>query len=417
MKKIGITMLILSASAFGEMITLDEMLNTLDRTSYQNEVYKTQKQIDTNKEKVYKKDNYNGVSTSVTSKYNDDEQAFVTTGLVKYGDFYVDAQRNNADKDKKDEATFGFEKSVKDLIFSKNKNNLEKLNITKEINRLQYKGNLETQKLSLIALYRDYRSDELELKIRENGLKNLNKELEILSKSYNLGATQQIELRTLQYNIKNQELEIETLKNSLAKMKNRFFYDFGIDVGNRELEAIHIEGINLEKYISQVGTRSLSLLDLEKQVTEKNLKYLNYDDKMPELSLGVEHNTRYNENRLTAKVSKDLFYFNSELENEKENLKSQEIVFSQKENEIRAERLKIWNTLYSYEKSYEVNANKAELEKAKYEIKRLEYRVGKSGYIDVMDSFNDYLEYEIARDKAKNTLNSYVYEIMVRGEK
>ena len=33
------------------------------------------------------------------------------------------------------------------------------------------------------------------------------------------------------------------------------------------------------------------------------------------------------------------------------------------------------------------------------------------------DKFNSYINYEVAKEKAKNNLNGYIYEIMIRGEK
>lgn len=143
---------------------------------------------------------------------------------------------------------------------------------------------------------------------------------------------------------------------------------------------------------------------------------MKYDDKMPDLSLGLERDTKVNENRVVLKISKPLFYYNANLENEKTSYEQQKILLNQKIEENSAEKLKIESTYTNYIKEYEVLKNKALLEKNKYEIKKLEYSLGKINYLEVMESFDDYLEYEVSREKAKNILNSYVYEIMVRGE-
>ena len=52
-----------------------------------------------------------------------------------------------------------------------------------------------------------------------------------------------------------------------------------------------------------------------------------------------------------------------------------------------------------------------------YNIKKLEYSLGKVDYVEVMEYFNSYINYEVAKEKAKNNLNEYIYEIMIRGEK
>ncbi|WP_462428015.1 TolC family protein, partial [Fusobacterium varium] len=122
------------------------------------------------------------------------------------------------------------------------------------------------------------------------------------------------------------------------------------------------------------------------------------------------------ENRVVAKFSKKLFDFNLDLEEEKNSLLEQDVTLKQKIDENEAEKLQAMNNYYNYLKEYEVNKNKAELELSKYNIRKLEYNLGKVNYIDVMESFDDYLDYEVAKEKAINTLNGYIYEIMVRGE-
>ena len=140
---------------------------------------------------------------------------------------------------------------------------------------------------------------------------------------------------------------------------------------------------------------------------------------MPELSLGlerVEKGAGEGENRVVLKISKPLFYYDAALENEQTSFKQQEILLQQKIDENAAEKLKIQSSYSNYKKEYEVLKNKTALEKNKYEIKKLEYSLGKIDYLEVMESFDDYMEYEVSQEKAKNILNSYVYEIMVRGE-
>ena len=144
---------------------------------------------------------------------------------------------------------------------------------------------------------------------------------------------------------------------------------------------------------------------------------MNYDNTMPDITLGVEHSNKYDENRVVLKFSKKLFDLNIDLENEKANLLQQEINLQQKINEREGEKLTILNNYENYLKEYEVNKNNSELELFKYNIKKLEYSLGKVDYVEVMEYFNSYINYEVAKEKAKNNLNGYIYEIMIRGEK
>ncbi|MGN0943948.1 TolC family protein [Fusobacterium varium] len=401
-------------ASYSKEINLDMLLNEISKTSYQNKLYEIKKSTNDSKEKYYKLDTFNGIETSVSSEYSDQEDSFQTTGKISYGPFYVEGTKPYNSDD--DYASFGIEKSLKDLIFSKSDNELSKLGISREIDRVTHEKNMETQKIDLINLYRDYKINELELKIKKNGLVTLKKEEDTMKKSFNLGAIAKIELDTLQYSIKNLEIEIKNLEDNLIKLQGRFYYEYKFDIRGSSLAEIAPVEKNIDELLIKYGTKDLDKLKYQKELTNENLKYLKYDDKMPEISLGVEHSTRFDENRVVAKFSKKLFDFNYDLEEEKNSLLEQEVTLKQKIDENEAEKLQAMNNYYNYLKEYEVNKNKAELELSKYNIRKLEYNLGKVNYIDVMESFDDYLDYEVAKEKAINTLNGYIYEIMVRGE-
>lgn len=238
-----------------------------------------------------------------------------------------------------------------------------------------------------------------------------------MKKSYELGAVAKIELDSIQYSIKNMQLEIDVLKRNLLKLKEKFAYDFGIEIGDNSLQEIVPPSKNFDIYVEEYGKKDIELLEFQKRKIEENIKYLNYDNTMPDITLGVEHSNKYDENRVVLKFSKKLFDLNIDLENEKDNLLQQEINLQQKINEREGEKLTILNNYENYLKEYEVNKNNSELELSKYNIKKLEYSLGKVDYVEVMEYFNSYINYEVAKEKAKNNLNGYIYEIMIRGEK
>ena len=213
------------------------------------------------------------------------------------------------------------------------------------------------------------------------------------------------------------QLEIDVLKRNLLKLKEKFAYDFGIEIGDNSLQEIVPPSKNFDIYVEEYGKKDIELLEFQKRKIEENIKYLNYDNTMPDITLVVEHSNKYDENRVVLKFSKKLFDLNIDLENEKDNLLQQEINLQQKINEREGEKLTILNNYENYLKEYEVNKNNSELELSKYNIKKLEYSLGKVDYIEVMEYFNSYINYEVAKEKAKNNLNGYIYEIMIRGEK
>lgn len=413
MKKTLLLALVFSALTHAKTVTLDSLLNQISTTSYQNELYRIKQENNKVKEKYYKLDTWNGVQTSVTSGYSDKEDSWQTTAKASVGPFYVEGTQ---DYDNSDYATIGAEKSIKDLIYSKSKSQLKKLDMNKEVDRISYVQDLDTQKLNLISLYKEYKSTELELKIKQSGIKRLNTEVKKLQAAFNLGGISEIEVRSARTSLNNLSIESKVLNDNLFKIKERFLYDFNIDLKNTSLADITPKKTNLDELIKKYGQKELNKQQLEKNITEESVKYLKYDDKMPEIKVGLERSTKNDENRVVLSFSKKFFGTNLELEEEKASLDQKEIQLKQARSENEGQKLKIYNTYYSYQKDYEVNKNKADLEKQKYDIKLLEYSTGSISYLDVMESFDDYLNYQVTSEKAKNDLYGYVYELIIRGE-
>lgn len=412
MKKHLIIFLISNLMIFGKEISIDEMLNYVEKTSYQNKIYVSQQKRVKNREKYHKLGDFNGIKVSADSNYSKKEDSFQTNGRVAYGMFYVEGRENY---NSGTEAVYGVEKSVKDLIYSKNKSELIKNGYNNKINKLNYSKNIDDEKIALINLYKMYRAGELEIELKKHGIEILKVEEKKKKKAYSLGAIAKIEIDVIEYGIKNRELEITALTSELKNMRKKFFYDYGIKLGKNGLKPITPPDVDIQKFIDNYGKKEVKILESKKSISEENLKYLKYDNRMPEISVGYEHSSRYNEDRVIAKFSKPLFDLNVDLEDEKENIREQEILLNQKILKNQGERLKIYNNYVKYKKDYEVSQNNSKLEFSKYEIKKLEYSLGKVDYLEVMESFDAYLNNELAHKIAKNNLNAYIYEIIVRG--
>lgn len=412
-----------SLISYGKNIKLDDMLKTLEEKSYEREIFDLEQKKNLSKEKYYNLDNYNGVRGEISTDYDYEEDKIKSNGRVSYGDFYLDLSKDkiNSQKNSDTDVVIGVNKSLKDMFYSKSDSEIKKLEYSKKNTEYSYYDDLETKKISLINLYEEYKNNEFEIKLKTNNLTRLKSEEKILKKSYELGATPKIDLDTLQTSRNNLEIELKYLKENIKKIKNRFLYEFGIDISKDELMDIEIPKVNISDFISNIGERKISRLGLEKEITKENIKYLKYSNKVPEVLVGVEHQERNNgysdENRVFLKLSKDIFYYDINLENEKITLDQQEINI-QKEKEINiSKKLEVEENCNNLYKNYLVNKNKAELEKNKYEIINLKYKLGDVTYVDVMDVFDDYLNYQVAAEKAKNLFNGYIYEILVRGEK
>lgn len=412
-----------SLISYGKNIKLDDMLKTLEEKSYEREIFDLEQKKNLSKEKYYTLDNYNGVRGEISTDYDYEEDKIKSNGRVSYGDFYLDLSKDkiNSQKNSDTDVIIGVNKSLKDMFYSKSDSEIKKLEYSKKNTEYSYYDDLETKKISLINLYEEYKNNEFEIKLKTNNLTRLKSEEKILKKSYELGATPKIDLDTLQTSRNNLEIELKYLKENIKKIKNRFLYEFGIDISKDQLMDIEIPKVDISNFISNIGERKISRLGLEKEITKENIKYLKYSNKIPEVLVGVEHQERNNgysdENRVFLKLSKDIFYYDINLENEKITLDQQEINI-QKEKEINiSKKLEVEENCNNLYKNYLVNKNKAELEKNKYEIINLKYKLGDVTYVDVMDVFDDYLNYQVAAEKAKNLFNGYIYEILVRGEK
>ena len=412
-----------SLISYGKNIKLDDMLKTLEEKSYEREIFDLEQKKNLSKEKYYNLDNYNGVRGEISTDYDYEEDKIKSNGRVSYGDFYLDLSKDkiNSQKNSDTDVIIGVNKNLKDMFYSKSDSEIKKLEYSKKNTEYSYYDDLETKKISLINLYEEYKNNEFEIKLKTNNLTRLKSEEKILKKSYELGATPKIDLDTLQTSRNNLEIELKYLKENIKKIKNRFLYEFGIDISKDQLMDIEIPKVDISNFISNIGERKISRLGLEKEITKENIKYLKYSNKIPEVLVGVEHQERNNgysdENRVFLKLSKDIFYYDINLENEKITLDQQEINI-QKEKEINiSKKLEVEENCNNLYKNYLVNKNKAELEKNKYEIINLKYKLGDVTYVDVMDVFDDYLNYQVAAEKAKNLFNGYIYEILVRGEK
>lgn len=409
--------------SYGKNIKLDDMLKMLDEKSYEREIFNLEQKKNLSKEKYYNLDNYNGVKGEVSTDYDYEDEKIKANGRVSYGDFYLDLSKDkiNSQKNSDTDVIIGVNKSLKDMFYSKSDSEIKKLEYSKKNTEYSYYDEIEIKKIDLINLYEDYKNNEFEIKLKTNNLARLRSEEKILKKSYELGATPKIDLDTLQTSRNNLEIELKYLKENIKKIKNRFLYEFGIDISEEQLMDIEIPKVDISNFISNIGERKVSRLGLEKEITKENIKYLKYSNKIPEVLVGVEHQERNNgysdENRVFLKLSKDIFYYDMNLENEKITLNQQEINI-QKEKEINiSKKLEVEENCNNLYKNYLVNKNKAELEKNKYEIISLKYKLGDVTYVEVMDIFDDYLNYQVEAEKAKNLFNGYIYEILVRGEK
>lgn len=419
MKKKVILLLLISNLSFSKNLNLDTMLNNISINSYEKNVYNIEKEKNKINEKFYTLDNYNGLKSNIDTTYSRENKDYKTEGRISLGDIYINGSKK---EDEESNLVLGINKNIKNMIYSENDKNLNITTLNKKITKLEYLKNLETKKLNLVDLYKDYKNIEFEIIVKTNGIKTLKNEEKILDKSFKLGKSPKIDFKSANINRLNLEIELKNLKKRKFQIEKQFFYNFKIKITGNTLNDIPERRKNLKNHFNEIGRKNLEILNIQKYQIKENINYLKYDNKYPDIVIGFEHDfgskkESLKENRIFLKISKNLFYYNNNLENEKFNYKKQELTLSEETNKTNSEILKIKEEYNNLIVKYKITKNKADLEKNKYNIKKLEYKLGKIKYLDLIDNFNNYLTYKINAEKSKNNLNAFIYKIIIKGER
>lgn len=398
----------ISALLYGEEISLDSLLEQLDSTFYQREIFENKKEFNTTKKDTLRLREYNGVQSNYNlSQESKSGKNFESTGEIKYGNFYIKGGKSK----NKDIFGFGVEKNLKDLIYSKYDSDLKKLFYEENKDRVQYLKKLQLEKISLINLYKDIKDVESEIIIKSNALEVLREQKNVLDNSYKLGKLSKIDLESSIYNYENTSMELDYLTNQLKTLKKQFFYKYNINIDNFKLRKIdnNLKKVNIKK----VDQLDLKELELEENILKETIKYQKYSNKVPDITLGLE---KYDDNKVVLKFSKKLFYKDINLMDDMNELVRDTILLKQKRNDLESVKYEIQNNISNYEKEILILKNQQYLEEKIYNIKLLENKYGKTKYIDVIEAFDKYIKTSVNLEKKINKLNAYLYIVKVRGE-
>ena len=82
---------------------------------------------------------------------------------------------------------------------------------------------------------------------------------------------------------------------------------------------------------------------------------------------------------------------------------------------VNAEKIKLKSEYNELLKLASIGDKKSSIAYKKYQIKEKEYELSRASYLDVIDEYNKYLSLEIENKRAKNTLNSFIYKLKIKG--
>ena len=431
MKKILMFFLLMaSISSFSqESLTIDEALSRVgnNKESYEFKSFENTKEATDIRIKDNKLGDFNGVT--ISSSYNitennfeDRERKYDKTfqNKASYGPFFVNY--NFVERDRS-YVSYGVEKKLKDVFYSKYKSNIKVYDYQQELNKISYDKTIENKKINLVNLYNDILNTKNELEYRRKAYEHYKVDLDKFKKSYELGASPKINLESAELEAEDSKLQIDILETKLKSLYEIGKTDYNIDFENYKLVDFIDNNESIEKLLASYMEKDIAELKLNLSVAEERKKYSNYDRHMPDLYLAYERvdrnlrGDRYyrDQDIFSIRFSKKLFSTDSDYklsELEVENLKND---LNEKIRVINAEKIKLKAEYYELSKLLSIASKKSQLAYKKYLIKEKEYELSRASYLDVIDEYNKYLSLEIENKRAKNTLNSFIYKLKIKG--
>ena len=431
MKKILMFFLLMaSISSFSqESLTIDEALSRVgnNKESYEFKSFENTKEGTDIRIKDNKLGDFNGVT--ISSSYNITENNFedrdrkydkTFQNKASYGPFFVNY--NFVERDRS-YVSYGVEKNLKDVFYSKYKSNIKVYDYQQELNKISYDKTIENKKINLVNLYNDILNTKNELEYRRKAYEHYKVDLDKFKKSYELGASPKINLESAELEAEDSKLQIDILETKLKSLYEIGKTDYNIDFENYKLVDFIDNNESIEKLLASYMEKDIAELKLNLSVAEERKKYSNYDRHMPDLYLAYERvdrnlrGDRYyrDQDIFSIRFSKKLFSTDSDYklsELEVENLKND---LNEKIRVINAEKIKLKAEYYELSKLLSIASKKSQLAYKKYLIKEKEYELSRASYLDVIDEYNKYLSLEIENKRAKNTLNSFIYKLKIKG--
>ena len=431
MKKILLFFLILTSlnCSAQETLSIDEALNRVgnDRESYEFKKFQNSQEGTNVKIKDNKLGDFNGVT--ISSSYNITENNFedrdrkydkTFQNKASYGPFFVNY--NFVERDRS-YVSYGVEKNLKDVFYSKYKSNIKVYDYQQELNKISYDKTIENKKINLVNLYNDILNTKNELEYRKKAYEHYKVDLDKFKKSYELGASPKINLESAELEAEDSKLQIDILETKLKSLYEIGKTDYNIDFENYKLVDFIDNNESIEKLLASYMEKDIAEFKLNLSVAEERKKYSNYDRHMPDLYLAYERvdrnlrGDRYyrDQDIFSIRFSKKLFSTDSDYklsELEVENLKND---LNEKIRVINAEKIKLKAEYYELSKLLSIASKKSQLAYKKYLIKEKEYELSRASYLDVIDEYNKYLSLEIENKRAKNTLNSFIYKLKIKG--
>ncbi|MDC7956360.1 TolC family protein, partial [Fusobacterium simiae] len=296
MKKVLLFFLLLTSLSYSsqETLSIDDALNRVenDKGSYEFKKFQNSQEGTNIRIKDNKLGDFNGVTLS--SGYNISENNFdnrprkydrTFQNKATYGPFFVNYNYVQSDRSY---VSFGIEKNLKDVFYSKYNSNLKINNLQLELNQINYDKNMQAKKINLISLYQDILNTKNELEYRKKAYEHYRIDLNKLKKSYELGASPKINLESAELEAEDSKLQIDILETKLKSLYDVGKTDYNIDFENYKLLDFIENKESIDSLLNNYMEKEIIELRLNLSVAEEKKSYSNYDRYMPNLYLGYE---------------------------------------------------------------------------------------------------------------------------------
>lgn len=425
---IFITNLSIVFSSLGNEISVDDIFFQIENNlnAYEFNLYKNNEEKTNNLIKESKLGDFNGLefSSNFNAVENSMEERFrkydkTLQNKVAYGPFFLNY---NYVENRKNYISYGVEKNIKDLFYSRYKSEFEINTINKKLNKIEYLRNIEKKKLDFLSLYQNILDIKNELVYLKEAEKYYENEVRNVKEKFNLGMEAKISLDAAEVELEDIKLKLIVLNKKLESLYHIGKNDYKISLQNYILKDINFKKSNINKLIEKYMLLDLNELELNLKILNERTEYNRYDSFMPDIILGFEridrrenHGRLYKgENIFSVKFSKKLFSTDTTYKNSKIEEKKLKESLEEKKREIANEKINLIVTYEELEKRLEINERKLDIVKKRYEIKKKENELSRASYLDVIDAYKTYLSQEIETKKIKNDLHAFMYKIDIK---
>lgn len=418
-----------SCISLSQTININNVLDVIENNSFEKKSYDIIEKMKNNAKASYELSDFNGVnlnaqySKNLSDNIDEKFQNLVFKSAV--GPFFISFNRNILNDKNNDYIELGFQKNIKDIINSKSKFELKKLENDKKIDAINFNDAINKKKYNVIDIYTELLNLKEELNLKNEAKKTFEKHYKVLSTSFSLGHAKEIDKDATALELQALDIDISIINNKIETLYNIIKNEYGINLNEYELEKIDISNIDFIKDIKYYSQNEIEKAKINANIEKDSLEFEKYNSILPDLNFAFKYKKPINDNKnpndkeekiLSLNFSKHIFFNDTSLNNSKLMTELKVVELKNIETQVKNAREKLSLEIQSFIENLKLNDKKVEIEYRKYLIKEKEYELGKVSYLDFLSSYNKYLETALKSSTEKNKFNAFVLKNNLKNE-